>query len=82
MRPSVRARTPPLHQRAMRALVEFFRLEAAAGLLLIFAAVLALVCAKSPLASGYQAFRALPVAVGFGNWTLGKPALLATRGIA
>lgn len=60
----------------MRALVEFFRLEAAAGLLLIFAAVLALVCANSPLASGYQAFRALPVAVGFGNWTLGKPALL------
>ena len=60
----------------MRSLAEFFRLEAAGGLLLILAAALALICANSPFASLYEAFRALPVSVAFGGWSLAKPALL------
>jgi len=60
----------------MRALLEFLRLEAAGGLLLILAAALALVCANSPLSAPYEAFRALPVSIAFGSWSLAKPALL------
>ena len=77
MTPTLRARGAlRLPERAMRALAEFFRLEAAGGLLLILSAALALACANSPLASLYESFRALPVSVAFGSWTLAKPALL------
>ena len=62
--------------RALRALAEFFRLEAAGGIVLVLAAALALACANSPLAPWYEAFRALPVSVAFGSWSLAKPALL------
>ncbi|HSR64588.1 MAG TPA: Na+/H+ antiporter NhaA, partial [Xanthomonadaceae bacterium] len=62
--------------RALRALAEFFRLEAAGGIVLILAAALALACANSPLAPWYASFRALPVSVAFGHWSLAKPALL------
>jgi NhaA family Na+:H+ antiporter len=65
-----------LPERAMRTLLEFLRLEAAGGLLLILAAALALLCANSPLSAPYEAFRALPVSVAFGSWSLAKPALL------
>lgn len=65
-----------LTDRALRALAEFFRLEATGGIVLIVAAALALACANSPLAATYEAFRAMPVAVGFGRWSLAKPALL------
>ncbi|HOV96296.1 MAG TPA: Na+/H+ antiporter NhaA [Thermomonas sp.] len=58
--------TPTMLARTQRALVEFFRLEAAAGIVLMLVAALALVCANSPLAASYQAFRHLP---------LGLPAL-------
>lgn len=75
--------TPPsasaavrLPRRALRALAEFFRLEAAGGIVLVVAAALALACANSPLAPLYEAFRALPVSVGVGGWSLAKPALL------
>ncbi|HET6436389.1 MAG TPA: Na+/H+ antiporter NhaA [Xanthomonadaceae bacterium] len=76
--------TPPLARAAMRlperalhALVEFLRLEAAGGILLILAAALALVCANVPqLEEFYDAFRELPVAVAFGQWSIAKPALL------
>ncbi len=47
--------------RARRALSEFFRLEAAGGILLIVAAVLAMLCANSPLAFAYEAFRDTPL---------------------
>ena len=53
--------TPTILARARHALAEFFRLEAAGGLLLILAAVLALVCANSPLDDAYQGFRHLPL---------------------
>ncbi|MDE2407927.1 MAG: Na+/H+ antiporter NhaA [Xanthomonadaceae bacterium] len=52
--------------RAQRAFAEFFRLEAAAGLVLIAAAVLALLVANSPLAQAYALFRDTPL--GSGRW--------------
>ena len=50
--------------RAQRALADFFRLEAAGGLVLIGAALLALAFANSPLHDAYQAFR---------HFDIGKP---------
>ena len=62
--------------RAVRALAHFFRLEAAGGIVLIVAAAIAMLCANSPLAEGYESFRQLPVAVHFGTFELAKPLLL------
>ena len=58
----------PILARARRALSEFFRLEAAGGILLIAAAALAMLCANSPLALAYEAFRDTPL----GNGDAGK----------
>lgn len=66
----------PLHSRAMRALGEFFRLEAAGGIMLIGAAVIALIFANSPLKDAYDAFREMPVQVRVGALDIAKPALL------
>ena len=65
-----------LPPRAARALQEFFRLEAAGGILLIAAAVLAMLSANSPLSGLYDAFRDLPVQVRVGPLNLAKPLLL------
>ena len=62
--------------RALHALAEFFRLEAAGGILLIGAAVLALLCANSPLEEFYDHFRELPVQVAVGDFAIAKPLLL------
>jgi Na+:H+ antiporter, NhaA family len=69
---------PPrrLSSRALHALGEFFRLEAAGGIVLIAAAVLALICANSPLEAFYDGFRGMPVAVVFGQLNIAKPLLL------
>jgi NhaA family Na+:H+ antiporter len=65
-----------LPERALHALSEFFRLEAAGGILLIGAALLALLCANSPLEEFYDGFRELPVAVVYGTLQIAKPLLL------
>lgn len=65
-----------LPSRAVHGLQEFFRLEAAGGILLIAAAVLAMVCANSPLASLYDGFREMPVQLRVGELNLAKPLLL------
>ena len=65
-----------LPERALHALAEFFRLEAAGGIMLIAAALLAMVCANSPLEELYDGFRDLPVAVVFGDLQIAKPLLL------
>jgi len=65
-----------LSSRALHALGEFFRLEAAGGIVLIVAAVLALICANSPLEALYDGFREMPVAVAFGQLNIAKPLLL------
>ncbi len=70
------ARTPVPSRRALRSLSEFFRLEAAGGIVLIVAAALALIAANSPLAGAYDAFRNLPVQVRIGELDLAKPLLL------
>ena len=73
--PAARGSKPPLSARALHALAEFFRLEAAGGIVLIGAALLALVCANSPLQPAYAALRELPLAIGLGDVRIAKPAL-------
>jgi NhaA family Na+:H+ antiporter len=63
-------------KRATRALADFFRLEAAGGILLIAAAALALLLANSPLHDAYQGFRELQVPVHLWTLELSKPLLL------
>ena len=68
--------TRALRARAARALGDFFRLEAAAGMLLIGAALLALICANSFLAGAYEGFRTVPLQLRIGALDLAKPLLL------
>jgi NhaA family Na+:H+ antiporter len=65
-----------LASRALNALTDFLRLEAAGGIVLIAAAALALLCANSPLEAFYDGFRELPVVVVFGDLQIAKPLLL------
>ncbi|MCI4567593.1 Na+/H+ antiporter NhaA [Lysobacter sp. CFH 32150] len=66
----------PLPRRALRALSEFFRLEAAGGIVLIAAAALALIVANSPLRGLYENFQQLPLDVRIGSFGIAKPLLL------
>ena len=66
----------PLLERARHALANFLRLEAAGGILLILASILALVCANSFLLEAYEGFRDMPVAVKIGALEIAKPLLL------
>ncbi|MFC5577075.1 Na+/H+ antiporter NhaA [Lysobacter niabensis] len=68
--------TPGRLPRALYALGEFFRLEAAGGITLIAAAALALIAANSPLHDGYEAFRSFVLKVGIGDAAIAKPLLL------
>src|SRR5690606_8192021 len=61
-------RPPRILARAQRALADFFRLEASAGLLLIAATALALLCANSPLQDAYMGFRHLPLGARPVEW--------------
>ncbi len=58
------------------ALREFIRLESAGGILLLFAAILAMLVANSPLAYLYDALLQTTVAVEVGNLEIRKPLLL------
>ena len=60
----------------VNAIREFLRLEAASGLLLIGAAVLALICNNSPLAWCYDLLLSTPVEVRVGAIEIAKPLLL------
>jgi len=62
--------------RALHALVEFFRLEAAGGITLIAAAALALIAANSPAQDAYEAFRDFTLKAGIGDFSIAKPLLL------
>ncbi len=57
---------PSVFARAQHALVEFFRLEAAGGIVLIAAAVLAMLAANSPMLHAYEFLRDTPL--GGGDW--------------
>jgi NhaA family Na+:H+ antiporter len=65
-----------LPARALQALGEFLRLEAAAGVLLIGAAVLALLCANSPLHDAYEQFRGVSLTLGADGFSVSKSLLL------
>ena len=61
----------------LRSLIQrFFQLEAASGLLLIAAAVLALLISNSPFAHFYSSLLDVPVAVQVGALNIAKPLLL------
>lgn len=55
---------------------DFLELESAAGLLLITATVLALICSNSPLRHLYDEVLKIPVEVRFGLFAIAKPLLL------
>ena len=59
-----------------RSLQDFLRLEAAGGLLLMVATVLAMIVANSPLDRYYAALLALPLEIKLGALGIGKPLLL------
>ena len=55
---------------------KFLRLESASGILLMFAAVLAIIVANTPLQSFYQLLIDVPVEVRVGTFSINKPLLL------
>ena len=57
-------------------LSNFFKLESAGGIILMFAAVLAIVLANSPLQSYYALFIDTPVEIRIGTLEVAKPLLL------
>lgn len=61
---------------AIKMIREFFRLEAAAGLLLMATAALAIIAENSPAAPFYDLFLTLPVSVMVGDFGIDKPLLL------
>jgi Na+:H+ antiporter, NhaA family len=60
----------------LRMIRHFLRLEASAGIILFFAAIVALVVDNSPLASLYQSLLATQISFHIGNAILGKSLLL------
>lgn len=63
-------------KRITDSILNFVRLESAAGILLFFTALLAIVIANTPLFSSYQALFATPVEVRVGALEIAKPLLL------
>ncbi len=62
--------------RMMKPLKDFLRLEAAGGIVLMAAAILALAVANSPMASYYQALLSLPLEIRVGTLGIAKPLIL------
>src|SRR5688572_26773804 len=60
-------RRPPLFAAVLRPLQEFFRLEAASGVVLMGTSVVALVLANSPLEAVYRAALDFPLTLGVGG---------------
>lgn len=63
-------------QSAQTSINNFFRMESASGILLMFAAALAMVLANSPLALWYDLLISTPVQVSVGELVVAKPLLL------
>jgi NhaA family Na+:H+ antiporter len=55
---------------------EFFRLEAAGGILLVFASIVALILANTPWRDQYTELLQIPVSIHVGALSLGEPLLL------
>ncbi|MGD2117580.1 MAG: Na+/H+ antiporter NhaA [Chromatiales bacterium] len=60
----------------IKAVTDFLRLEAAGGILLLIAAVLAMVAENSAAKSLYDALLEIPVAIRFAEFEIAKPLLL------
>ncbi len=63
-------------QVALSSIKKFFQMESAAGILLFFAAILAMLMANSPLATYYNLLLDTPVAIQVGALEVAKPLLL------
>ena len=72
MKPALR----DIPARAVVALNDFFKFEAAGGILLVLAAALALILANSPLQGAYHGLLDLPLEVRVGELQIAKPLLL------
>lgn len=59
---------------------EFFRLEASAGILLGFTAILAIIIENSPFRIFYDYLLTTPVVIQIGNFAIDKPLLLWING--
>lgn len=57
-------------------LLNFFKLESATGILLVFATLLAMIMANTSLQSLYDSLTSIPVVVSFGSLVIAKPLLL------
>ncbi len=68
--------TPTSSNPVVRPFQEFFRLEAAGGILLLVCAVIALVWANSPWADAYFGLWQSLMTVGIGGFAISKPLLL------
>tara|TARA_R110000868_G_scaffold8205_3_gene42418 strand:+ start:7589 stop:8767 length:1179 start_codon:yes stop_codon:yes gene_type:complete len=60
----------------INAIKEFLKLEAAGGIILLFALVFILIIANTPLNAVYQHVLDTPFHIGLGPWSLNKPLLL------
>ncbi len=60
----------------LQAIRDFLKLEAASGLLLVAAAILAMIAANSPLAGYYDSLIEVPFEIRLGNAGIAKPLLL------
>jgi len=72
----MQTRTPSPVDNVLKPLHDFLRLEAAGGLVLMVAAVLAMVVANSPLADYYAALLDIPLEIRIGTFGIAKPLLL------
>jgi Na+:H+ antiporter, NhaA family len=70
------SRLRQIPHRAVAALQEFLRLEAAGGILLLVAAALGMVTANSPLSRLYEGLLSVPLTVKLGGLGVDKPLLL------
>jgi Na+:H+ antiporter, NhaA family len=65
-----------LSKKAYGRLIEFFRLEALGGIVLVLAAMIALLVANTSLYESYQQFLNFPVHAGIADFAIKKPLLL------
>lgn len=61
---------------SVKAIQDFLKLEAASGIILMIAAVVAIVLANSPLNTYYDLLLQTPVVVAVGSFEIAKPMLL------
>ena len=66
---------------SIKAIQGFLKLEAASGIILMIAAVLAMIAANTALSEYYQLLLNVPVTVAVGTFEISKPLLLASTSL-